>query len=225
MPRFCASMMALLVVGCARLPRTRSVAESVDSDSARVVALAQGSGFQLQAISVSSFPGVPFRIGAALLQKDTLARVLVVAIDSQRATRAYDALVTISGCGDPEPELPTVGPVVIAKHLLLRVQIERRELGCTGVSTTDFRIVHLLDVRQGFREVLSYRTDSLDYGDAEDVAPKAVVYRHLYDYPNVCIDDCRELSAVAISSKSNGIPQWYTWQWNADSTALVPVGR
>lgn len=180
----------------------------------------------MRGLSVTSYPDLAFRIGAALLQHDSVARVIVATIDSQGVHEAYDARITVAGCGDPVPEIPTVDRLRIAKRLLLRVEVRRRELGCTSVGTTDFRTVHLLDAAHAFRRVLSYQADSLEYGNAEDGAVRPVVFRHLYDYPDVCLEDgCQVLSAIVVNSERRGWQGIVRWHWNADSTALVPDAK
>jgi hypothetical protein len=225
-------MQKLVIVGvlaaaaaCSTDPAGRAAKQSSRSDSAAVAALTAGTPFKLSAFSVTTFPDVSFRIAAALFQHDTIARLIVAAIDSTGAHTAYDSQIVITGCGDPEPDLPTINRYRIGKRLLLRVQVRRSELGCSSVATTDFRSVHLIDTGHDFREVLTYQSDSLDYGNPEDGVPRAVTYWHTYDYPNVCISSCDVLSMISISSSRQFRQRVFSYRWNADSTALVPNRR
>ena len=212
----------LAVIAACTQPTSRvQETRGTNSDSSVVVALA-GPPFKLIAFGTRSFPDVPFRIGAALLQNDTVARIIVAALDSQGVRRAYDAQVSASGCGDPEPSLPTVDRLTIGNRLLLRVQIEVSEPGCSGVAAADIRTVHLLDTSRGFREVLSYQSDSLDYGNPEDGPRRAPAYHHAHVYPNNCISTCSILSIIDISSDKRFKQRVFSYHWNADSSALVP---
>jgi hypothetical protein len=226
MPRLIAASVVLLAVACQRSrPSTAGTRLSV-SDSAAIVAITAGSGFELTGLSLTSYPDVPFRIGAALLQRDSIARLVVAAIDARGMHTAYDAQIVVAGCGDPPPEIPSVGRLRLGKRMLLRVEIRRHEFGCLGAPTTDFRTVHLLDTDHDFREVLAYQTDSLDYGNAEEGAVGPVAFRHTYDYPDVCADNgCEVLAAVSISSERAVGPRMHRWVWNRDSTALIPDTR
>ena len=122
-----------LVVGCNGASPPQPAA-GFASDSAAVVAAARAPGFKVEAIGFTSFPDVPFRIGTLSLKRDTIARVLVIAMNSSGVRPAYDARFTVAGCGDPAPDLPAVDRFVLGSHLLLRVVIRRHDPGCAGAS-------------------------------------------------------------------------------------------
>jgi len=172
---------------------------------------------------ITELPQLAYPVVAAKYQRDTAVRIAVVPLTGDRRS-IFDTVIAVTGCGDAEPDVPRVRTLVIARRLLVAVEVRRHEAGCTGQSSNEMTTVYLLDTQRGFHQALAYVVDSIDYGNPDDKPQRAPIYRRGYVYPNVCTErGCIELTAFFVGSGPKRPASYVNWRWNSDSTALVPL--